>query len=126
MKARLGPDRTVASISAYGTHRLRQVLEERALALARTGDGQQVVTQALVGQEDRHTVPGMAGGADFPAMAQGKLMGGECCTGAGAFQVRQVGQVLRLRQVPQGRNVGDAEQVRGALQIARPAATASG
>ena len=61
------------STGSQRTHRLRQVLEERTFALAGTGDGQQVVTQALLWQEDWHTVPGMTGGADLPAMAQGQF-----------------------------------------------------
>ena len=72
MKARPGAP-VLVSAGSQRTHRLRQVLEERTFALAGAGDGQQVVTQALLWQKDWHAVPGMTGGADLPAVAQGQF-----------------------------------------------------
>ncbi len=95
------------------------MLEERAFALAGAGDGQQVVTQALGGEVDRHRVTDVAGGTDLPALAQGQFSG--CQRRASAFHIRQVGQVLRLRQVPQGCDVGYTEQMGRSCKVILPA-----
>jgi hypothetical protein len=108
-----GQSRSACTLStrSQSTHRLRQVLEERAFALTGAGDGQQVVTQVLLWQEDRHAVSGMTGYTDLPAVASGQLRGCQRCAGASALHIGQVGQVLRLRQVPQGGDIGHTEQM---------------
>jgi hypothetical protein len=61
---------SLASAHSQRTHRLRQVLEERTFALAGAGDGQQVVTQTFLWQEDRYAMASMTGGANLPTIAE--------------------------------------------------------
>src|SRR5258708_9511732 len=85
-----------ASAGTHSTLRLRQMLEECTFALAGARDGQQVVTQALFRQGDRNRVTDMTGGADLPANTPGQLRWSQRRTGASAFHIGQISQVLRL------------------------------
>ncbi len=91
---------------------LSQVLEECALALAGTGYCQEVVTQALRWQVDRHSVPGVARRAYSPPLAECQLARSKRCAGAGAFHIREVGEVMSLRQVPERREVSHTQPMR--------------
>ncbi len=98
-------------VGSQSARSLRQMLEERTFALARAGHGQQVMAQTLLGQEDRYLVPCMTGDADLPALAHRQLWGRQCRAGASPLQERQIGQITRLGQVPEHRDIGHAEDV---------------
>src|SRR5260221_14211196 len=83
------------STGSHGKNRLGQVLEERTFAFAGAGNGQQVVAQTLLRQEDRHTMPCMTRGADLPAMAHRQLGRSQRCTSTSPLQERQDGESTR-------------------------------
>src|SRR5260221_13520710 len=77
---------------AHGAHRLGQVLEKGAFALARAGDGKQIVAEALLWQGDRNRGPGMTGGTELPAITLPQRSRGQGPARMSAVHRRQVGQ----------------------------------